>query len=252
MAKLSARSQSGTPTSSSLVHVVNDPSGTPTSSKETLGSVGESGGLNTVTTGISASTTQTQVAATALTTVFNFVSTVSNDDDAVKLTDCAAGIKQVVFNESSNILQLFPASGDDLGAGTDTSIQILPGEFGVFTGKSGSDWNRETSENVIDDYKITSTSTLSRKQMFGGVITVTTAATLTLLAGETGMHLSIGAVAATSVNPDGSEVQVLNGTALTGGNEIDIAAGSMATWHWDDTDSRWIVWGGSDVTDGGA
>jgi hypothetical protein len=39
MAKLTDRSQSGTITSSSVIHVVNDPTGSPASSKETLSSV---------------------------------------------------------------------------------------------------------------------------------------------------------------------------------------------------------------------
>jgi len=65
MAKLSSRSQTGTVTSASNIHVVNDPSGTPVSSKETFDSVVMSGALNTLDTGLTAGTTQTQAGGLA-------------------------------------------------------------------------------------------------------------------------------------------------------------------------------------------
>lgn len=45
MGKLTARSQSGTLLRTSITHAVNDPSGTPVSSKETYDDIGKSGAL---------------------------------------------------------------------------------------------------------------------------------------------------------------------------------------------------------------
>ncbi len=75
-----------------------------------------------------AGTTQTQGQG-ALTRDYNYVATVANANDVVTLpTASAGGTYCVVFNGGANILQVFPASGDDLGAGVNTSITMRPGE----------------------------------------------------------------------------------------------------------------------------
>ncbi len=63
-----------------------------------------------------ASTTQTQgqVPITSTTTV---VSTVANNNDAVTLPAAASGRIAFVLNLGANTLQVFPASGDAIGAG---------------------------------------------------------------------------------------------------------------------------------------
>lgn len=91
-------------------------------------------------TGITASTTQTQVGAFQLLSSYNQVATVANDDDAVKLFDAAVGRVCGIGNQSSNILQIFPASGDDLGNGVDQSIQLHPKENIVFAAGDSTNW----------------------------------------------------------------------------------------------------------------
>jgi hypothetical protein len=252
--KLSARSQTGTPDSTSLVHIVNDPSGTPVSSKETLASVGESGGLNSNATSITASTTQTQAAATALTKVTNDVTTVANDNDAVKLLTAVAGVKQTVYNNGANVLQVFPNTSDNLGEGVDASTTIDPGEFGVFTAKDATNWISVISTPSSDVTKHSTSATLTRAQMSNGHTNyVTGAATLTMLAVDEDTNFNvktIGAVAV-SVDPNASDLLYLDGTALDDGDKITntSTAGDVATIQYYDATGAYAATNG--WTDGG-
>ena len=90
---------------------------------------------DTASAGITASVTQTQ-GQQPLTARFNQISTVGNANDVVTLASLPASgsISQTVANDGANTLQIFPASGDDLGAGVDTSITLAPG--GIFTFRS--------------------------------------------------------------------------------------------------------------------
>ena len=93
--------------------------------------------------GLTASTTQTQGGGLALTAEYNEFSTVANANDAATLITVAAGIKQVVFNNGANTLQIFPASGDDVGAGVDTSVTLAAGANTVFRGIDGTNWEQD-------------------------------------------------------------------------------------------------------------
>lgn len=84
-----------------------------------------------VTSGITASTTQTQGQG-ALTSDINEISTCANHKDTVTLPAAVAGQSVTVVNKGANILQIFPASGDDLGNGADTSMYIAVGELVTF------------------------------------------------------------------------------------------------------------------------
>lgn len=66
---------------------------------------------------ITASTTQTQAGGTVIARCFNVVTT-ANTSDAITLP--AAGVGSVVFilNNAANTIQVFPASGDAIGAGS--------------------------------------------------------------------------------------------------------------------------------------
>ena len=75
-----------------------------------------------------ASTTQTQGQG-ALTTEYNLITTVANANDTVTLPSMVAAQYCVVCNAGANILQVFPASGDDLGNGTNVATYISPGSF---------------------------------------------------------------------------------------------------------------------------
>ena len=66
--------------------------------------------------GITASTTQTQGQQTLAADV-NQVSTVANNDDVVTLPAAFPGEEITIINDGLNTLQIFPATGDDLGTG---------------------------------------------------------------------------------------------------------------------------------------
>ncbi|MDO8462976.1 MAG: hypothetical protein Q7S96_01735 [bacterium] len=74
-----------------------------------------------VNTGLTASTTQTQGNG-ALTADVNQVTTVTNANDTVTLPAAVAGRTVVIVNVGANIMKVFPASGDDAGAGVNAAI----------------------------------------------------------------------------------------------------------------------------------
>ncbi len=238
MGKLTARSQSGTLTKDSVQHVVNDPGGTPASSKETLGAVGVSGALNPTGTGLTAGTTQTQAGGLALTDRVNDVTTVANDNDAVTLKTTAQGVVQIVYNNGANILQVFPALSDDLGEGVNLSTTIDPGEIGSFTGV-----NTTNILSVITDPSNgvtlhTGSGTLTRTQMSNGHRNnVNAAATLTMLASDADTNFevyTIGAVAV-SVKAETTDRIILDGIALDDADKITntSSAGDSAALRFD-------------------
>jgi hypothetical protein len=92
-----------------------------------------------VDAGITASTTQTQGQG-PLTDDINEVATVANANDTVTLPTAVAGRKVMVINNGANTLQIFPASGDDLGAGVNTATTIATTEFAEFTAYDATNW----------------------------------------------------------------------------------------------------------------
>lgn len=106
---------------------------------------------SSITTGITASTTQTQ-GQQALTKEINVVDTVANAGDVVTAPAWAAGRKFEVIHDdhdSPNTLSLYPASGDDLGAGIDTLVSILPGEAVEFVGTTTNVWERDADTSTF-------------------------------------------------------------------------------------------------------
>ncbi len=97
--------------------------------------------------GLTASVTQTQGGGLALLSSYNEIATVANVGDALTAFDVAAGTRLVVINNGANDLQLFPAVGDDIGAGVDTAITIAAGAIGIFLGRTAVIW--DTLYNAI-------------------------------------------------------------------------------------------------------
>ena len=91
------------------------------------------------TTGITASTIQTQGQG-ALTTVINEVATVANTSDTVTLPTATPFIDVIIINNGANSLQIFPASGDDLGQGVDTAITLSGGSNIRFFTYNSTNW----------------------------------------------------------------------------------------------------------------
>jgi|TARA_Y100000310_G_C20704007_1_gene833030 hypothetical protein len=92
-----------------------------------------------VNAGLTASTTQSQGQG-ALTAEINEVATVGNANDVVTLPTAVAGYKIVIINNGANTLQIFPASGDDLGAGVDTSTTLASGSNVQYVSYDATNW----------------------------------------------------------------------------------------------------------------
>jgi len=91
--------------------IVNDIAG-PTTKRATMANIR----LDSVTAGITANVVQAQ-GNTPLTTILNEVSVCGNVGDVVTLPTAIAGLKCRIINNGANALGIFPAAGDDLGAG---------------------------------------------------------------------------------------------------------------------------------------
>jgi hypothetical protein len=70
-----------------------------------------------------------------ITSTHNIYSTVATTGDAATLPS-TFGIGTVIYvkNDGANSMDVFPASGDDAGAGTDTAVAVAAGDFAVFMG----------------------------------------------------------------------------------------------------------------------
>lgn len=88
---------------------------------------------------ITASTTQTQGQG-ALTSDINEVSTVANANDTVTLPAALAGRRCTVINNGANTLKIFPASGDNLGAGVNTATTLLAGDNITYVAYDSTNW----------------------------------------------------------------------------------------------------------------
>ena len=88
--------------------------------------------VNTATDAISASATQTQVAATAMTTTINRVTIVGTAGDAVKLPAAVAGKVVIVKNaDAAEAVGVFPATGDAINAAAANAVYSLAALKGV-------------------------------------------------------------------------------------------------------------------------
>lgn len=121
---------------------------------EAIAKVLDSGSSNTVVNaiagnvsrsiqaGITAGTTQSQ-GQVPLTKDINEVSVCANVNDVVTLPAAIAGLSIVIFNNGAQTLQVFPASGDNLGAGVDTSITLIAGKNARFISYDATNWEQE-------------------------------------------------------------------------------------------------------------
>ena len=80
----------------------------------------------TVTAGITATNPGGQ-GDSALVSSINEISTVGTTNDAVTLPSAVAGLNVKVINNGANTLEIWPASGDNLGAGVDTATTLASG-----------------------------------------------------------------------------------------------------------------------------
>lgn len=100
----------------------------------------------TVTPGITASTTQTQGQG-ALSEGVNDVTTVAFANDTVTLPSAAPGLGCAIVNNGANALQIFPASGDDLGKGVNLPTTLNAGDHITYFAHDATNW---TSQSAYD------------------------------------------------------------------------------------------------------
>lgn len=98
--------------------------------------------------GITASTTQTQGFG-ALTAQINEIDTVAFTDDTVTLPTAVTGVEIEIINNGASTLQIFPASGDDLGLGANISEQLEANERVKFVAYDTTNWAKESTTEII-------------------------------------------------------------------------------------------------------
>lgn len=91
--------------------------------------------------GLTAGTTQTQGGGLALTADINEISTCATANDTVVLPTAAAGRCVVVINNGAETCQIFPASGDNLGQGANTSTTLASGSSATFIAYDATNWH---------------------------------------------------------------------------------------------------------------
>lgn len=89
--------------------------------------------------GITASDNQSQ-GQCPLTAEVNEVSTVAHPNDVVTMPPAKAGIIVTIINNGANTLQIFPASGDDLGAGVNVSVTLASGANVTYVAYDDTNW----------------------------------------------------------------------------------------------------------------
>lgn len=89
--------------------------------------------------GITASTTQTQ-GQRPLTARLNQIAVVANANDTVTLPAAVAALEVVVINKGANTLRVYPASGDNLGAGVDTATTQATGVTNRYIAYDSTNW----------------------------------------------------------------------------------------------------------------
>ena len=76
----------------------------------------------------------------ALTTDINEVSTCGAGSDAVTLPTAVAGLEIFIINNGAQILEIWPANGDNLGAGVNTATTLAAGANVTFISYNSTNW----------------------------------------------------------------------------------------------------------------
>lgn len=92
-------------------------------------------------TGLTAHVGGGQASGTALTAELNFFSTVANAGDSATLSADITVMRQVVVNDGAHDMDVFPASGGAIDAGsTDAALSVVAGTMREFFRKSNTLW----------------------------------------------------------------------------------------------------------------
>ncbi len=159
--------------------------------------------------GLTASTTQTQGSG-ALTSNINEMSTVANANDTVTLPAAAEGFETAVINNGANTLQVFPASGDNLGNGLNLPTTIEAGTEKEFFGVDDTKW---VNYGSADSLFITAFGEMVEDTSTGSSINTTTKLWSTAVVGELDTN------------------DIVTFTDLTTGDKLVIGAGGAGTYQ---------------------
>ena len=95
-----------------------------------------------VTAGVTAATQgQGAVSVTSgKTAIIVEVATCANPNDTITLPAAVAGLQVFVINNGAQTLKIFPASGDNLGAGANTETTLAAGGSATFVAYDSTNW----------------------------------------------------------------------------------------------------------------
>lgn len=109
--------------------------------------------------GVTASVTQTQ-GQNPITAAYVEVSTVANAGDVCgTLPAAVAGLRIIIINNGTNECQIFPASGDDIGAGVDTALTLPANKVSVCVAYDATNWTAEGEATVSHGTMLDETNT---------------------------------------------------------------------------------------------
>lgn len=94
-----------------------------------------------VSNNITANVAQTQ-GTPALTGEYNRITTCANAGDSVTFPTALAGKTVIVTNDGANSAQLYPYSGDDLGAGVNTPVSLAAGASTYYICLDATNWRQ--------------------------------------------------------------------------------------------------------------
>ena len=96
-------------------------------------------GRHDVESGITADTGSAQ-GGSPLTKYINEISTCANAGDSVTLPTAVPGLKVIIINNGANAADVFPASGDNLGAGANTAASLASGANITYVSYDSTNW----------------------------------------------------------------------------------------------------------------
>jgi hypothetical protein len=70
----------------------------------------------------------------------NEISVCATTNDTVTMPTAVAGLRIIIINDGAQTLQIFPASGDDLGAGVNTAVTLAAAGKVVYTAIDATNW----------------------------------------------------------------------------------------------------------------
>ncbi len=189
-----------------------------------------------VNSGLIASTTRFQGNG-ALTAQVNEISTVANNDDTVTLPAALAGLAIEIINHGAETLQIFPASGDNLGTGVDAPEELEANESVGYVAYDSTNWAKESTTEIIhaemfdydngDPYTVNAANEAHMYHTNGMV--AGDLADWTFDAGGAGTSFAIASIADGTPSGEQAEITTTDDHGLAIGDIVSLTAMSAGT-----------------------